>query len=170
MPKRVAVVFPEANLDAVEKFRRRHDPLGNLVAGHITIAYPFSGERDTESLLRDIERAVSDVPVFAVSCGHPSSADDEYVFLLVGEGARSVQLLHERMYAGPLAEVEKPRSFIPHMTIGRASDRAALEAALTEAAASGLALSGVARHVSVYRVDEDGRREVEFQVPLHGTA
>ena len=113
-----------------------------------------------------MEHAISDVPAFRLSVGDPSPVEDEYVFLLVTEGARCVRLLQERMYAGPLAQVEKPLNFVPHMTIGRASDRAALAAAVAEAEASGLGLSGLASTVSVCRVEEHRRRHVEFQVPL----
>lgn len=166
MPRRVAVIFPEAETEDIERFRLRHDPLGGLVAAHITIAYPFDDDRDPESLSRDVEHAISDVPAFRLSVGNPLPVEDENVFLLVTEGARWVRLLHERMYAGPLAQLEKPLNFVPHMTIGRASNRRALEAAVAEAAASGLGLSGLAHALSVYRIDEHGRRGVEFQVPL----
>lgn len=162
----VAVLFPDADTAPIERFRARYDPLAALAPAHITVAYPFLDERETEVLRADLEDVASEVSAFSVALGDPSSADGEYVFLLVKEGAASVRLLHDHLYSGPLAHVPKPTRFVPHMTVGRTADPQRLTAAVNEARSSELSLTGVVHALSIYRVHTSGERHVECEVRL----
>jgi 2'-5' RNA ligase len=156
---RVAVIYPDADTGAVERFRRRWDPLGGSLAAHVTIAYPFKWERGVAEL-RELLAGVAPAP-FALRLGVPTVWEDEYLFLLAERGGAQIARLHDAVHGAlGLARAER---FVPHMTVGRRPPGA--EQDRMRRAADGLAVSGWARGLSVYRREADGRRIHEFAVP-----
>jgi 2'-5' RNA ligase len=156
--KRVAVLYPEAETVAVERFRRRWDPLGGFVAAHVTIAFPFVWDRGLDEL-RDLLAQAMPKP-FAVRLGAPTIWDDEYLFLLAERGGAEIARLHEAVHN----TLGLPRSerFVPHMTVGRRPPGADQDRMVR--AAAGLGLTGWARTLSVYRREPDGTRVHELTV------
>lgn len=158
MTKRVAVIYPEAETGAVERFRKRWDPLGGAVDAHVTIAFPFDWDRGAGELQR-LLKGVLPKP-FAIRMSAPTVWDDEYLFLLAERGGIQIARLHEAVYnALGLARAER---FVPHMTIGRRAPGADQERMVR--AAAGLSVNGWARELSIYRVDTAGIRTPEFTV------
>jgi 2'-5' RNA ligase len=156
--KRVAVIYPEAETGAVERFRRRWDPLGPVVGAHVTIAFPFDWDRGTDELRGLLTEAMP--KPFAVRLGAPTIWDDEYLFLLAERGGAHIARLHEAVYSTlGLARSER---FVPHMTVGRRAPGPEQDRMLR--AASGLAVAGWARTLSVHRREADGRLAHEFTV------
>jgi 2'-5' RNA ligase len=156
--KRVAVIYPEAEIGAVERFRKRWDPLGATMAAHVTIAFPFDWDRGPRELQR-LLKGVLPKP-FAIRLGAPTVWDDEYLFLLAERGGVQIARLHEAVYgAVGLARAER---FVPHMTIGRRPPGPDQERMVR--AAAGLSVNGWARELSVYRKDANGLRTPEFTV------
>jgi 2'-5' RNA ligase len=154
------VIYPEADLDAVERFRAHWDPLSGVVAAHVTIAFPFewrSGAEALQAVLGD----VAPMP-FRVRLGAPTVWDDEYLFLLAEEGGGDIARLHDAVHRA--AGVGRPERFVPHMTIGRRPPGAEQHRMLR--AAHGLVVSGWVRALSVYRREPDGRRVEEFTLPF----
>ncbi|GAB1822879.1 hypothetical protein HerbRD11066_60430 [Herbidospora sp. RD11066] len=85
-------------------------------------------------------------------------------------GREQVRWLHESIYRQVLRGVRQPSLFLPHMTVGRHADQAALRVGFSEAAGMNLPLIGRASSLSVYRRDEDGRRVRELDIPLGGAS
>jgi 2'-5' RNA ligase len=156
--KRVAVIYPEAETSGVERFRRRWDPLGGLVAAHVTIAFPFEWERGLDEL-RDLLAQTMPKP-FALRLDAPTIWDDEYLFLLADRGGAEIARLHEAVHN----TLGLPRSerFVPHMTVGRRPPGPDQDRMVR--AATGLAVNGWARTLSVYRREPDGTRVHELTV------
>jgi hypothetical protein len=46
-----------------------------------------------------------------------------YVFLVPDEGSGALSLLHDRLYSGLLASLRIDLPYVPHITIGRCSER-----------------------------------------------
>jgi len=156
--KRVAVIHPEADTVAVERFRRRWDPLGGAVPAHVTIAFPFEWERGADEL-RGLLTGVLAKP-FAVRLGAPTVWEDEYLFLLAERGGADIARLHEAVYT--VLRLARAERFVPHMTIGRRPPGSEQHTMLR--AADGLTVDGWARKLSVYRREPGGRRIHEFTV------
>jgi 2'-5' RNA ligase len=156
--KRVAVIYPEAETGAVERFRQRWDPLGGVVGAHVTIAFPFEWDREVDELRALLTEAMP--KPFALRLGAPTVWDDEYLFLLAERGGAHIARLHEAVHNTlGLARSER---FVPHMTVGRRPPGPEQDRMVR--AASGLAVTGWARSLSVYRREPDGRRVHELTV------
>jgi 2'-5' RNA ligase len=156
--KWVAVLHPEADTGAVERFRLRWDPLGGAVAAHVTIAFPFDWQRGRDEL-HGLLTGMLPKP-FAVRLGAPTVWEEEYLFLLAERGGAQIARLHEAVYG--VLGLARAERFVPHMTVGRRLPGAEQERMLR--AADGLTLDGWARELSVYRREPDGRRVHEFTV------
>ncbi|MEV4514266.1 2'-5' RNA ligase family protein [Dactylosporangium sp. NPDC049525] len=163
---RVIAVFPEMDTTAVERFRRRWDPLATAVPAHITVAFPFEWAGPVSGLAAALQPVITACTSFAFGLSNPTVWDDEYLFLLLGDGREQVSQLHESIYRQVLRGARRPTRFVPHMTVGRQADEVALRVGVSEAAAMDLPLIGRARSLTVYRRDEDGRRVRELDIPL----
>src|SRR5687768_14031042 len=136
MPTRAIVLFPTGDqLGAVEAIRQQYDPLANVIAGHITLVFPFEGDDTAEQLRAHVEASVADVSPFAVRLEGVTTGGDGYLFLNVAAGRDRVIALHDRLYTGMLARhLSHERAYMPHLTLGRIADSAALAAGLSDAA------------------------------------
>jgi 2'-5' RNA ligase len=163
---RVIAVFPEIDTAAVERFRNRWDPLAAAVPAHITVAFPFDWTGPVSGLADALQPILTACPSFTVELSTPTVWEDEYLFLLLGEGREQVSQLHESIYRQVLRGVPRPTRFVPHMTVGRHADKEALGVGVTEAAEMGLPLIGRAVSLTVYRRHDDGRRVRELDIPF----
>ncbi|WP_203996484.1 2'-5' RNA ligase family protein [Virgisporangium aurantiacum] len=166
MAIRVLAIFPEMDTSAVERFRSKWDPLAAAVPAHITVAFPFEWSGPLPSLATAIQPVLAACAPFALDLPALTIWEDEYLFLLVDEGREQVCWLHESIYGLALDGVQRPSHFVPHMTVGRCAEKAALQAGIRETAAMNLPLVGRALSLTVYRRDEDGRRVRELHMPL----
>jgi 2'-5' RNA ligase len=167
--RRVAVIFPHADTGDVELFRQRWDPLANSVAAHITVVFPFVWHSSIGALETFLGDAVLKHPRFPVRLNGFAIWEDEYLFLLAREGADQISRLHHDLYAGLLPGLAAPRVFVPHMTVGRRRHPDELLTALGEANGVQLSLDGFALALSIYRIEQGGRRVRELDVPLPST-
>lgn len=160
------MIFPDGELDHVEQFRQRWDPLCRSVSAHITLVFPVEKPVPEEELERDFEALFSRSSAFPVTANTVRPWEDEYLFLVVEQGAERVRLLHEALYDGPFSAAGRPATFLPHLTVGRAG-AAQLQSAVAEAQEQGLALSANVTALSVYRIHDDGRRTetLRFRLP-----
>ncbi|GLK99355.1 2'-5' RNA ligase family protein [Dactylosporangium matsuzakiense] len=166
MTVRVVAIFPEVDTAAVEGFRARWDPLAAVVPAHITVAFPFGWDRPASALADALEPVLTACPAFALALTTPVVWEDEYLFLLVGDGHEQVTRLHEAIYRQVLPEAQRPSDFVPHMTIGRQAHPKAMRAAMHDAADLDLPLVGRALSLTVYRRQDDGTRIRELDMPL----
>jgi 2'-5' RNA ligase len=163
---RVIAVFPEMNTAAVKRFRSRWDPLAAAVPAHITVAFPFEWAGPVSGLAEALQPVLIGCSSFALELSNPTVWEDEYLFLLVGEGRDRVSQLQSSIYRQVLRGAQRPSRFVPHMTVGRHADKVALRVGISEAAEMDLPLNGWARYLTVYCRDEEGRRVRELDLPL----
>jgi 2'-5' RNA ligase len=165
--RRAIVIFPRAeDMHSVEAVRLQYDPLAREVPAHITLVFPFESEITEVDLKRHVENVVTGLRPFEVAFGQVVATPDHYLFLTFTEGAATVADLHDRLYSGPLRQfllVATP--FVPHITVGRVDDPAALPEALKATGEISMRGATTADAVSAYRIDEH-QRMIEFKVPL----
>ena len=125
-------VFDAATMARLQAFRARHDPQFSLLGPHVTLEFG-----QTVWPVAEYNAAVGRIaerhPAFDL---HLSSAQawagpvgGPHLFLIPSTGAAALIALH-RQLAGALGIGAGPHPFEPHITIGRAADRAAADAAL----------------------------------------
>jgi len=132
MRRLFTVAFPEwSDTDAawVDDFRRRHDVAArDLIGPHVTLVFGCSA-LPLPDYLTHVERASAQAPALTARFRYAMlGADDEqelaYVFLVPDEGHAALSLLHDRLYAGPMAaHLRLDLPYTPHITIGRSTDR-----------------------------------------------
>jgi 2'-5' RNA ligase len=157
------------NTAVVERFRGKWDPLAAAVPAHITIAFPFQWPGPLSTLANALHPILTACAAFTLELSTPTVWEQEYLFLLVTDGWRQAGRLHDAIYSQVLRGTRRPSRFIPHMTVGRQPEEAALRVGLSEATAMNLPLTGRAQSLTVYRREEDGTRIRELDMPL-GTA
>jgi 2'-5' RNA ligase len=119
--------IPEAQRRFVDAFRREHDPQAALVPPHFTLVFPGT-DLEEAAYLRHVEsvaQAVAPIP-FHCRCamlGADERAERAFAYLVPDEGHAAITLLHDRLYAGPLApSLRLQLPYTPHVTIGSCVD------------------------------------------------
>lgn len=118
--------------ERVEAIRRTYDPRYPNLEPHLTLVYPFEA-KDREVLHRHVLNALRGFRPFGLSLrGFQPSAHDNYLYLLVEKGQKTVMKLHEKLNGGLLKGCYNPDMprYLPHVTVGIFSSRNALLAAL----------------------------------------
>lgn len=129
MAPRTVLLFPDfENGEALQRVRRRYDPLCGLIRPHITVAFPFEDGRsspDLATLLCEIARRT---PPFALTLRGVSTCSDAFghwLFAPVVQGIGEIKDLH-----GALSRVLFGRDalpgYTPHLTLGKLPDAQAL--------------------------------------------
>jgi 2'-5' RNA ligase len=162
LPRFAVAWFPAlADLERIERFRARHDPMARLVPAHLTLVFPFATAQSALQVSTHVQRVVSRFPPVAVTFRPVRLVANEFIFLIATRGAPAVVELHDRLYTRSLRpKLRRDLTYEPHITLARNADLATLEATFAQAQDEfGGELDAVMREVSVLRVGEDGRIE-----------
>ena len=113
----------------IEDLRREHDPQGSLIAAHVTLVFGVECV-STATAVAHLQAIAASRHRFAANFEaatlHQGVTDtDFYAYLLPGEGAADLVALHGALHGGPFAG-HKALPYEPHLTLGRASERAAM--------------------------------------------
>jgi 2'-5' RNA ligase len=159
------LIFPEADTVEVERFRAQWDPMAASVAAHVTVVFPFESSTDAlEATLLDV---ASHHRPFPLTLNEVTIWQEEYLFLLVGEGRDQVSALHHDLYAALPIAPDASIPFVPHMTVGRRPGQPTeLAGARLEARAVPLSVTGIATALSVVCIEPSGRCIREIDVGL----
>ena len=122
--KRDILIFPRfKNINIIQEFRNRYDPLANLIAPHITIAFPFSDSISNEELIRKLTNLLEDFKPFTIVFKGLSLSKDNYIFLNCIQGKREIMQLHDKIYEQILpSHFKNSIKYIPHITLGKANN------------------------------------------------
>ena len=123
LPRRAVVWIPKfANQRAIDEFRGSRDPLGNLIAPHISLVFPFHSRLTLDQLAAHVQKVVRRWSPFPVVMHGAWSAQNEFVGLATQVGHDALTEIHDRLYLGPLNEFLRPEfEYEPHITLARAS-------------------------------------------------
>lgn len=101
LPRRSIVWFPPFPLDApIEPFRRKFDPMADMLPAHVTLVFPFPTNLTSTQLASHVRRIVGNWPSLPVSFRDIEGILDEFVFLMVRDRADAVVALHDKLYRG----------------------------------------------------------------------
>lgn len=162
MPEQRALVFfPQGNgLHVIESLRRQFDPLATVIAAHATLVFPFTSEISEVDLRAHVERALEGQAPFRVRFEGVAGVEEEYLFLDAVVGGVQLVDVHERLYAGLLAEHRSTAHvYRPHITLGRIRDGEARRQALNAARGLTPVIDETVRSVSVFRLGQNGGTE-----------
>ena len=170
LPRFAVAWFPRfEGLAAVEAFRRRHDPMADLVPAHLTLVFPFPTALTRLQVETHVKRVASRWPPIPVTFRGVRMHANEFVFLMAARGAESIAGLHDRLYTRSLLPyLRRDLPYEPHITLARDPVFPRLEAALAEARdAFRRETADVVRDVTLLAVGADGRIERLSDIALH---
>ena len=121
--KRDILIFPKfKNINKIQELRNKYDPLANLIAPHITIAFPFSDNISNEELIKKLTNLLKNFRPFTIVFKGISLSEDNYIFLNCMNGYQEIIDLHNEIYKQILSShLKKSIKYIPHITLGKAS-------------------------------------------------
>ena len=97
--KRDILIFPKfENINKIQKIRNKYDRLANLIAPHITLAFPFSDNMPNEELIAKLSNLLKNYEPFSVTFKGISLSDDNYIFLNCIKGYQEIIQLHDEIY------------------------------------------------------------------------
>jgi 2'-5' RNA ligase len=162
-----------ADSEFISSIRAVHDlQFKSIVEPHFTMVFGINSVPEAEYKAHVHSVAQQSSPVSFVCRYAMLGADDQdetgYVYLVPDEGYSSLSVLHDRLYSGPLEScLRLDREYVPHITIGRLSDRGAAKALCTRLNARGVHVQGAVRGLSVGAI-ENGRVTNLAELPLQG--
>ena len=160
LPRFAVAWFPAfAGIERVEGFRRRHDPMADLVPAHLSLVFPFATALTRLQVETHVRRVVSRWPPVPVAFRRVRSEANEFVFLMAQRGAASIKGLHDRLHTRSLsAHLRRDLPYEPHITIARHADYQRLQEALAEAEEEfGAEYTDVLREVQLLAVAPNGK-------------
>ena len=167
MGQMAVVVFPRADLSAVEAFRARFDPHASLIPAHITLVFPFAPPAAL-ALNEHLAVAARECSPIRAHLEPAPDSEGDYLMMWASDGAQEITRLHLRLYSGPLAPyLSQSHVFRPHLTLGRISDPGARAAALRHARADIAPIDVLLADLAVFDVE---RGSVDYTVPLSGSS
>lgn len=122
--KRDILIFPKfKNIDKIQKIRNKYDILANLIAPHITLAFPFSDNMSNEELITKLYNLLKNYEPFSIIFKGISLSDDNYIFLNCVKGSQEIIQLHGEIYKKILpTHFKKHTKYIPHITLGQSNN------------------------------------------------
>ena len=122
--KRDILIFPKfKNIDKIQKIRNKYDILANLIAPHITLAFPFSDNMSNEELITKLYNLLKNYKPFSITFKGISLSDDNYIFLNCVKGQQKIIQLHDEIYKKILpTHFKKHTKYIPHITLGQSNN------------------------------------------------
>lgn len=122
--KRDILIFPKFdNMDIIDKIRNKYDRLSNLVAPHITLAFPFNDKISNEDLISQLSVLLKNYSPFEVTFKGVSLSDDNYILLNCIKGNNEILRLHDDIYEKIIpSHLKKSIKYLPHITLGQADN------------------------------------------------
>ena len=156
------VHYPDVDARGIDQLREKYDPQAGLIAPHITLMFPVPESIGEENLVNHLEHVLSHWQPFPIHLRGLEKSWDDYLFLLVQEGAANIAGLHDNIYTGILAGHRNENiTFIPHLTLGVfTEDASAYPQALEEARRLDLDYRCVVDRLHLVKVNDERSRIV----------
>jgi len=170
LPRFAVAWFPQfRDIERIEDFRRRHDPMAPHIPAHLALVFPFPTAHSRLQVQTHVQRVVSRWPPIPVGFRAVRLYANEFVFLMASRGAAAITALHDKLYTRSFQpHLRRDLPYEPHITIARNADFATLERAFAEAREEfGSEFTEVIREVTLLSVDRTGKIERLKQIPLN---
>ncbi|UFT98326.1 2'-5' RNA ligase family protein [Radiobacillus kanasensis] len=168
MIKRSICIFPFfENIDKLELWREKYDPLYGKIAPHVTLVFPFESELSSKMIGSHVSNALKEIKPFELEFSGFSVENDSFLFIDVERGYDTIVQLHNRLYTGILKQfLRKDLPFKPHLTIGRFVSDHACEEAFQVVSEENLTFQTAVTEVVVEVIEEDESSTVECRIRL----
>lgn len=122
--KRDILIFPKFdNMNIINNIRNKYDRLANLVAPHITLAFPFKDKISNEELINQLSSLLENYSPFEVTFKGVSLTNDNYILLNCVKGSNKLLKLHNEIYEKLIpTHFKKYIPYTPHITLGQANN------------------------------------------------
>ena len=122
--KRDILIFPKfENINKIQEIRNKYDKLANLIAPHITLAFPFSDDIPNGELIAKLSDLLKNYEPFSIIIKGISLSDDNYIFLNWVKGSQEIIQLLGEIYKKILpTHFKKSIKYIPHITLGQTNN------------------------------------------------
>jgi 2'-5' RNA ligase len=111
--------YPEVGIEALDRLRRKYDPLVDFIPPHVPVVFPVPAPEDEASLFAHVEQVLRGRKRFPLRLRGLEKSPDHWLFLLVEEGFEELVELFEAMYTGPLAPFRRhDLEYVPHVGLG----------------------------------------------------
>ena len=122
--KRDILIFPKLeNIYLIQNIRNKFDPLANLIAPHITLAFPFLDDISNEELIKNLSNLLMNYKSFSITFKGISLSPDNYIFLNCTKGNQEIIQLHDEIYKQIIPNYHKKSiKYIPHITLGQSNN------------------------------------------------
>ncbi len=115
------IIYPDIKLGGINSFRKKHDPLVDVIGPHISLIFPVKVPADIKeiNLISQIEEITCSWKKFDIEIKDLELAWDNWLFLLIKRGNLDIIKLHDQLYSGEMTPFwRKDINFIPHVAIG----------------------------------------------------
>ena len=165
---RIILVFlNNMSINKIENIRQKHDPLFGLIPPHITIVFPFKSNISNDELKSHILNSAKGISKIEIEFTNRITNIGNYLFLEVESGKEKIEVLHDRLYTGPLLQfLRTDILYIPHVTVGRKSNEELAAEVAKDIHSLPEKLQCVIDRISVERIGKNGESIIEFEVPL----
>ena len=166
--KLAIVAYPtldEVDRQWIESFRTKHDPQASRLGVHFTLVFPVDAvpgelEPDLELAARTIQPIAFEL--WSTHVVRDVVGSDALVFLVPSVGGPQIEALHDRLYAGVLRpHLRSEIPFVPHMTVGAASDLQLAERLAQELDVSSRGVRGMVAKMDLVDVGTHGVRSIK---------
>ncbi|WP_029700643.1 2'-5' RNA ligase family protein [Lacrimispora indolis] len=171
MITRTIMIFPEFhNMEVINFYRNKYDPLSDLVKPHITLVFPFQSGISNDELNSHLDSQLINIKPFEITLQgvsrHPGESGN-YLFLNVVKGTESIRLIHDKLYSGALKEFFNGDPYCPHLTLGNTASIKELENAYLDASACSETFKATVNIISTEMIGRSGESIIisEYKLP-----
>ena len=164
--KRDILIIPKfSNIKTIQEIRRKYDELFNVIAPHITLAFPFKREISNEELKKKLLNITRDIKPFRIRCKGITLKKDEkvntyYIFLNIVDGKEIISQINQKIYQNILNDIDiKKYNYEPHITLGNTNN-------INEKVELNEEFETIVNSIVVERIGKNEESIIEFVITL----
>ena len=164
--KRDILIIPKFNnITEIQKIRKKYDELFDIIAPHITLAFPFKKEIPNEKLKEKLLNITKNIIPFKIKCKGTTLKKDEkantyYIFLNILEGKEKIKKIHQEIYKNILNDIDiKKYNYEPHITLGNTNN-------INEKIELNEEFETIVNSIVVERIGKNEESIIEFEINL----
>ena len=164
--KRDILIIPKfSNVNKIQIIREKYDELFDIIAPHITLAFPFKKDISNEQLKQQLIDITANIKPFRIKCKGITLRKDErintyYIFLNIVEGKEIIKEINYKIYENILNDIDiKKYNYEPHITLGNTNN-------INESIELDEEFETIVNSVIVETIGENEESIIEFEIDL----
>ena len=164
--KRDILIIPKfKNIKIIQDVRKKYDELYEVIAPHITVAFPFKRNISNEKLKDQLLDILKNIKPFKIKCKGITLRKDEnantyYIFLNIVEGKEIINEINQQIYKKILNDVDiRKYNYEPHITLGNTNN-------VNEKIEINEEFETIVNSIVVERIGKNEESIIEFEIYL----